>query len=136
MTESWTLGRAFAFFGGAAGRNPRWSWSARSADGQTIVLTLWEDEITDDGHTVIADFFGHRNLHIWTDKPGNRERIDNLIWARDHCDGLFRVVMVRAEDTQALPRSIASLYPHQTLVMKLVELDEGTGEFRAESVRR
>jgi hypothetical protein len=44
--------------------------------------------------------------------------------------------MTVAKDTEADPRSIAKLYPHKKLVMKLIRLDEKTGEFRAESVNR
>jgi hypothetical protein len=134
MAENWTLTKAFAFFYGVRARNPLWGWSARSPDGRTVVITLWEDEITRDGNTVIADMFGHERLHLWTDKLGNRDRIKNLVWARDRCDGLFRVVMTVAKDTKARPRAIAKCYPHKTLVMKLIKLNENTGEFRAESV--
>jgi hypothetical protein len=64
-------------------------------------------------------------------KPGNKERIENLIWAREHCGGLFRVVVVQAHE--ARPTSIAECWPAPNLVMKLTELDLDTGEFRAES---
>jgi len=43
MAAKWTRADAFAYFG-AQGKNPRWSWSARSADGKTVVLTMWQDE--------------------------------------------------------------------------------------------
>src|ERR1019366_2706519 len=42
MPKKWGLAEAFAHFG-ATGRNQRWSWSARSADGKTVVITLWRD---------------------------------------------------------------------------------------------
>jgi hypothetical protein len=135
MARNWTLADAFAY-DGAIARNSRWGRSARSPDGRTVVITLWDDEIDDDGNTVVADMFGHERLHLWKHKLGNRDRIKNLVWARDRCDRLFRVVMVTAKDSKASPRSIAKLYPHKTLVMKLVRLDENTGEFRAESVSR
>jgi hypothetical protein len=44
--------------------------------------------------------------------------------------------MITPKDPTARPRSIARRYPHPTLVMKLIDLDETTGEFRAESVSR
>ena len=134
MAEHWTKASAFAYFDGATARNPRWSWSARSPDGRTVVLGLWKDEINCDGETVVADMFNHERLHLWTGKLGNRERIENLIWARDRCNGLFRVAITVAKDPKAYPRSIAKCYPHRTLVMKLVKLNEDTGEFRAVSV--
>ena len=132
MAENWTLANAFADFDGARARNPRWAWSARSPDGRTVVITHWEDRISDDGNTVTYYDPGEtRRL-----RHGNKDRIKNLIWARDNCDGLFRVVMVAAKDTKARPRSTAKRYPEKTLVMKLISLDEHTGEFRAESVSR
>jgi hypothetical protein len=134
MAEHWTKASAFAYFDGAIARNPRWGWSARSPDGQTVVITLWKDEISCDGDTVVVDMFNHERLHLWTGKLGNRDRIKNLIWARGRCAGLFRVVVTVAEDTKASPRSISKCYPHKTLVMKLVKLNEDTGEFRAVSV--
>ena len=133
MARVMALRDAFAYFNGAKGANPRWSWSARSPDGRTVVVTLWDDRISDDGKTVVADLFRDEYRHLWRNKPGNKERIENLKLARDHCDGLFRVVMITPKDRRARPRSIAKRYPHPTLVMKLVELDEETGQFRAES---
>ena len=134
MTKNWTLTEAFASFGAEA-RNIRQAWSARSADEQTIVVTLWRDLINDDGKEVSVDCFGDPNLHAWKDTPGNRQRIKDLAWARDHCDGHFRVVFVEASDTKAVPRSTTRRYPDATLVMKLIRLDETTGEFKAQGTR-
>jgi hypothetical protein len=136
MARDWTKADAFAYFNGATARNSRWGWSGRSPDGRTVVITLWEDEIHYDGNTLVADMFGHERLHLWTHRLGNRGRIQDLAWARDRCDGLFRVVMTVAKDIKATPRSIARCYPQKTLVMKLIRLNEKTGEFRAESVSR
>jgi len=72
----------------------------------------------------------------WTNKPGNRERLENLRWAMDHCGGLFRVVMVKAKNTEADPREIAECFPRDALVMKVTDLNEATGTFRAVAVER
>jgi hypothetical protein len=133
--QIWTLVKAFDHFGATAA-NARWAWSARNADGTTIVLTLWDDEIDDDGTTVTADFFNRPNLPVWKDRLGNRDRIKNLRLARDCAGGLFRVVIVTAKDPRAVPRSIIRRCPHPTLVMRLDRLNETTGEFRAVSVER
>lgn len=66
-------------------------------------------------------------------QPGNRERIENLKWARDHCDGLFAVVLLSAVDVNAEPREVAEAYPTK-LTMRLIELNAKTGEFSAEVV--
>jgi hypothetical protein len=127
------LAEAFAHFG-AAGKNQRWSWSARSADGSTVVLTAWKDRLDYTGKPIVYDTFKRPNLNEWKGLSGNRERLDNLIYARDHCEGRFRVVIVVAEDVNASPRKIARCYPQDKLLMKITKMDEQTGEFRAESV--
>lgn len=62
------------------------------------------------------------------------ERIENLKWARDHCERLFRVVVTVAEDEAASPRKIRDAYPQERMIMKLVQLNEDTSEFRAVNV--
>jgi hypothetical protein len=77
------------------------------------------------------DTFKRANLQVWIDRPGNRERIENLIWARDHCNGLFRVVITVAKDPDAEPREIDECYPKDDWLMQITELDESTAQFRA-----
>jgi hypothetical protein len=116
---------------GATGKNPLWSWSARSADGKTVVITLWRDGLDFGAKPIVYDTFNRADLKTWTHRLGNRERIDNLTWARDHCDGLFRVVITVAEDVKANPRKIEDCYPKDDWIMQITDLDESTGEFRA-----
>jgi hypothetical protein len=73
-------------------------------------------------------------MNEWKDLPGNRERLENLIWARDHCGGRFRVVITVAEDVNARPRKIAKCFPQDKLIMQITKINEQTGEFRAEGV--
>lgn len=128
--SKWTCEACFEHFG-AVCKNPRWSWSARSTDGKTVVITMWEDEITQDGPMVIYQ----SRLRTRTRKrPGETERLENLIWAHDHCDGLVRVVRMTARDEKANPRSIATCYPDDDLIMCVTALDKAKGTFRAESV--
>ena len=132
MPKSWGLAGAIAHFG-AAGKNPRWSWSGRSADGTTVVITLWRDLIRrQDGRIVYDNFERAQEPNpSWIRRPGNRERLENLLWARDHCDGYFKVVVVVAKDTNAEPREIAECYPQDRLRMRLERIDEASGRFRA-----
>jgi hypothetical protein len=127
------LAKAFAAFG-AAGKNQRWSWSARTPDDQTVVMTFWKDAIDYGSNPISYSTFDSPRLHLWKDKPGNRERIENLKWARDHCDGLMKVVIIEAKDTNANSREIADCIVQRRMVMKLVDLNEQTGEFRAENI--
>jgi hypothetical protein len=129
-----TLKDAFAHFGAVAA-NPVWAWSARSPDGATVVLTAWEDEFDPNTRPAVMDYYGDKDLARWTNRTGNKDRIRNLIHARDFCDRRFHVVMVKAKDVNASRRSILSRAPHP-IVMRLEELDEKTGEFRAVSVER
>jgi len=56
------------------------------------------------------------------------------VLARDRCDGLFRVVMGRANagGDAMLEGSVYEAAPDIT--MRLIDLDQTTGEFSAESV--
>lgn len=133
MAEKSTLADAFAYFK-VKGKNPRWSWSARSEDGKTVVLTLWKDEFgRGDGKQVSYHARVREDAADWTKNPGNRERLENLKWAKEHCDGLFRVVIGIAEDVNARPRTIKECFPQKNLVMRIVDLNEETGEFHAVS---
>lgn len=127
MARTTTLASAFEHFGTRA-RNPRWAWSAVSPDLKSVAVTLWEDQIAADGS---VDFFGHPELERWRSQPGNRDRIRNLIIARDNCDGLFHVVVIKARDISEFPRRIKDRYPDDDMIMRLVTLDEETGEFSA-----
>jgi hypothetical protein len=129
MPRQWRLGEAFKHFG-TTGKNQRWSWSARSEDGKTVVITLWKDYLDYGARPIVYDTLKRANPHA-SMGPGNRERLENLIWARDHCDGLFRVVLTVAEDPNAETRKIQECYPKDDWRMRITELDEKTGEFRA-----
>jgi len=126
VAKTTTLTAAFAHFG-TYPLNPRWAWSAVSPDEKTVAVTIWEDEVGPDG---AVNFFDHPTLETWRYRPGNKDRIRNLKVARDKCGGLFHVVMVKAADPKAEPRQIANRYPAD-FMMRLVDLDEETGEFSA-----
>jgi hypothetical protein len=134
MPQHWTHSDAYAYFK-AKGNNSRWSWSGRSEDGKTVVLTLWQDHLVKgENKSLIYHAKAREDAAEWLKRPGNRERLENLKWAKEHCQGLFRVVIGIAEDVNARPREIKECFPHPNLTMKITELDENTGEFRAVSV--
>jgi hypothetical protein len=70
----------------------------------------------------------------WVTSLGNKERFENLLWARDKLGGLMRVVIIRAADVNALQRKIREAYVNDQLVMRLVQLNESTGHFTAEAI--
>ena len=112
-------------------RNARWSWSAISDDGTTVVVTVWDDQIGPDGS---VNTFGDPDRHIWENKLGNRYRARDLAYAQKHCDGRFRVVRVTAADLDADPRVIVQRTPEHDLWMKVERLDEQTGEYFARRI--
>jgi hypothetical protein len=128
MTRKWTQTAAFEHFG-TVRKNPRWSWSAKSPDGKTVAVTLWQDEFENGGQT-----YRSRGNLAGTSRAGRTELMENLQWALDHCGGLVRVVMAKAKDVNADPRSIELCFPHPKLVMKVVELDKASGHFVLERV--
>ena len=118
---------------GAELKNERWSWSGHSADETTVVVTLWQDKIRPVEGGIRYDIFDDPELESWRTKRGNRERIRDLVLARDRCGGLFRVVVGRANETgdAMLEGSLYEARPD--LTMRLIDLDLKTGEFSAES---
>ena len=118
---------------GAELKNERWAWSGHSADETIVVVTLWDDKIRPVEGGIRYDIFDDPDLEAWRTKRGNRERIRDLVLARDRCDGLFRVVVGRANETgdAMLEGSLYEARPD--LTMRLIDLDEKTGEFSAES---
>src|ERR1019366_36650 len=103
MPKKWKLAEAFAHFNATA-KNKRWSCSARSADDKTVAILLWKHLLKFEEKPIMYDYFNRPDLHKWVRSPGNRERVHNLIWARDRCEGLFRVVITVAKDENASPR--------------------------------
>lgn len=130
-----TLTAAFAHFG-AVPKNVLYAWSAVSPDGGTVVLTWWEDEVERRNGKLAYDTRNnsYNSPNIWGNRRGNRERTKNLIHARDYCGELFRIVWVTAADPRDTVRKIVARRPDDTLRMRLIELDEETGQFLAEEV--
>ena len=117
---------------GAALKNERWAWSGHSDDETTVVVTLWADKLRDVPGGVRYDLFDAPDRDTWRTKRGNRERIRDLVLARDRCDGLFRAVIGRANEAGDAMLE-GSVYDASDIVMRLIDLDETTGEFSAES---
>ena len=120
---------------GAVLKNERWAWSGHSEDETTVVVTLWDDKLREVPRGVRYDIFDDPDIETWRSKRGNRERIRDLVLARDRCDGLFRVVLGRTNPggDAMLAGSLYEARPDIT--MRLIDLDESTGAFSAESVQ-
>lgn len=122
-----SVSTAFAHF--HASPASRQSWSALSRDRTTVVVTMWEDLIVNG----VYDVFTHSDLPRWRNTLGNRERIANLKFARDNCNGLFKVIRLVAQDPTRYPRSVLYATPDQRTWI-LTSLDEQTGQFRVNAI--
>jgi hypothetical protein len=91
------------------------------ANGDTVVITLWQDQLSLQGDKIVYDDTGASQA-AWRKSPASNERLENLKWARDHCYGRFRTLVTVAADTNATPRSIAACYLQPELWMKLTSL--------------
>jgi hypothetical protein len=132
MVQVQSLTRCFTHFGAVCASN-RFSKSAITQDGQTVVIAIWEDEVQRDGDRVIYQS-RYRPALKGKSRRIESELMANLKWAQDHCGGLVRVVILTAEDVTAEQRKIMYCYADDSLVMHITELDCRSRTFRAESV--
>lgn len=132
MAQGQTLAECFAYFG-AVCASRRFSKSAITQDGQTVVVAIWEDEVQREGDRVVYESRYKPRLKGKV-RGVDSELVANLKWALAHCFGLVRVVMLAAEDVTAEPRKIVCCYPDDRLVMRITGFDSRTRTFRAESV--
>jgi hypothetical protein len=129
VTVAWTLSSSFEFFG-ASRALKHFGGSAISPDGHTVVVAMWDDELTgENSHMIYRSKFGpalrgksQKISHQW---------IAHLNWAISHCNGRVRVVVLTPEDAQANPRVIRSCFPDETLRMQITSFDRKTGCFTA-----
>jgi hypothetical protein len=131
MPKKWTHADCFAYFN-TVPKNPRWSWSGRSVDGTIVAVTLWQDQFEDKG--VVYRNSKHDVPGEWRTRPGFVELIENLAYARDHLDGVVRIILARPKDPDARPRAIKHCFPHEKMRMKVFELDTDAGTFKLEQI--
>ena len=128
MQKKWTHTAAFAHFG-MKPRNVQWSWSARNEATKTVVVTLWQDEFVKKNGRLTYSRPGFDPAEPDT-RPGLRELMDNFVWAQEHSDGRFRVIIARAKDKNAEPRSIVECFPSK-MTMRLMHLNPANGAWAA-----
>ena len=122
---------AFAHFG-TTPRNVQWSWSARSPDGKTVVVTLWQDQLKPKDGKLTYSMTAEDSARI-AHRPGHRELMENLAWSRDNCAGVFAVIIAIPKDRNADPRSISECFP-SNIRMMITDLDLTLGTFSAEQI--
>jgi hypothetical protein len=130
MSTKWTRTASFRFYN-AEPRNPNWSWSAVSADGQTVVVTLWQHEFAGLAGEMT---YTRSALGDWHKGNGSRLFFEDLLWALAYCGGIVRVI-VAVRDWSASPRvRMAECYPQKNLYMRVTHVNLETGAFRLEQV--
>jgi hypothetical protein len=121
MRRSYTHTEAFGYFG-TRPNNVYWSWSARSADGTVVVVTLWDHELV-----MIHDRYSFEG-RLDISKLGARELARNLQWAIDHCNGRVHVIRAFAKDPNAARLKIRDCLP-ASFTMKVAHLDLKSGKY-------
>jgi hypothetical protein len=132
MRKKWTHSSAFKFFG-VKPKNSRWSWSGRNEETHTVVHTLWQDGFRREGNTMISERTHGVVNSDDVRKPAYKEFVENMEYAQQHCNGEFRVIVAKAEDTTANPRKIKECWPKPELRMKIRSFDASTGRLVAEA---
>jgi hypothetical protein len=130
MATAWSRTAAFRFFN-TEPRNPNWSWSARSADGKTVAVTLWRHEFEGPAGKMV---YAREAFGTWHKGSGSRVFLEDLLWAFVNCAGIVRVIVaVRDRGSESVVRT-AECYPQKSLVMRVTYVDPETGAFRLEQV--
>lgn len=132
MTKKWSHKACFDSYD-VKPANPRWSWSGKSDDGETVAVTCWQDRF----EKGIDLYRSHTHLGEtgWQSRPGHNELIRNLAWARDNCDRIVRIIIATPVEPAASPRSIKECFPRPDIRMKIVTLDEASGDFVLERIK-
>jgi hypothetical protein len=129
LPTKWTHSAAFAHFG-TKSRNVQWSWSARSADGKVVVVTLWQDEFRREGNKLVYSRPGDP-LNLDT-RLGHVEMMRNLEWSLQELGGKVSVIIAIAKDNKAQPRSIKECFPSK-MRARVTRLDHASGAFTFEA---
>lgn len=61
--------------------------------------------------------------------------VEDVKWAMKECGGVVRVVVARAENEMAFPRSIKEEFPKDDWLLRITFFDAETGTFAAEVER-
>jgi hypothetical protein len=120
----------YAHFGITLNNPRRWAWSKQAEDG-TVVVTLWSTLFKDVDRINYDTFDMHEQDREWMERHENRHRIEHLRYARDQRAGIFQSIIVTPGDSRRTEVSNAEIGPR----MRLIELNEDTGEFRAQRAR-
>ncbi len=124
-----TLTEAFNRLGvPTKGRNIRQMWSGRSTDGRLVAVTLWSDFFADVDRRVYDTL--SRGTTSAGRKPQTKRRLADLKYAQDKCVGIFTSIIITTAEATHSKIVSREIGPR----MRVVGIDQITGEFRAERV--
>jgi hypothetical protein len=112
-------------------RNINWSLSGQSEDGQTVAVSIWQDELTGGAGELIYD---RPSWGDWYDGPGKRFFFEHLAWARDNCGGIVRIVLSVRKPGDQEPVQVSGCHAAPDLFMRVTHMDPEKGAFRLEQV--
>ena len=142
--------QAFTYFN-LAQRNPVWSWSAISEDlrppsyfnnliaheAKLVGITLWVDQMSPNDEMIWEYDNFYKNTELWENLPGNQDRKEHIQYCIDHCNSLFRTIMIIPEKKGVFDetREIKNAKPFDAAWFKILEFNPDTGEFKAKSIK-
>lgn len=130
MVSEGTRTAAFASYGITL-RNPNWSLSGRSKDEQTVAVSIWVNELSGDADKRVYD---RPSWGDWYVGPGRKYLFEDLAWARDHCDGIVKIVLATPREGDRDRVEAAESHADHDLIMRVTHMDADIGAFRFEEV--
>ena len=79
---------------------PPKKWTGRSEDGATVAITLWRPGFKGRPLRYVSHSGCDSDI-AWTDTLGNRERLENLIWADERSGNHFGTGVIVPQDGTA-----------------------------------
>ena len=119
----------FSYFGVPL-RCPRGVWSGVSADGEIVVVALWDDALRIENEIIHYD---DTERLTGPASGGAILRLEHLNHALE-TGAIVKIVRIIAENTTARPRSVARACPETRHRLRITEIDQYTGAFRGECV--
>jgi hypothetical protein len=132
---------AFAFFGVASLRNPRWSWSGRNEELNRVVVTAWKHYF----HWTVGkpayrfpapnERRGVTLEETLRTQHGLKPLIADIEYALAYCGGILHVVLCEVQDADAHTYEIKACHgPNPWLVLKVTSFNRENGAFEADVI--
>jgi hypothetical protein len=111
--------------------NVNWSLSGRSEKDRKVAVSIWKHDLTGPPGERVYD---RPSWGDWYSGSGRRYFFADLAWAREHCDGIVRIVLSIRKDGEPERVRVAESHADHDLRMRVTRMDPETGAFRLEEV--